>query len=327
MKITYADGIRLGFEYLLKNYSNVFAIGQGVWSPWYVGASMKDLDKNFGHGRVIDTPVSENAVTGLCVGAALNGMRPICIHPRIDFAILCFDQLVNEAAKWRHMFGGQVKVPMVARLIINRGGEQGAQHSQALQSWLAHVPGLRVVMPYSPNDARDLLIASTLCDDPVVYIDDRWLYEIEEEEQPIVEKSLVNEQPKCIREGKDITLVGSSYSTHLCKQVAEKISDRISCEVIDLRILNPMNLDIVADSVKKTGRLMIVDGGWSSCGIASEVITKTLELINDASVLKTTPIRITLTDAPAPTSKYLEGFYYPGVGILSQRLFEVFQKI
>ena len=104
MKITYADGIRLGFEYLLKNYSNVFAIGQGVWSPWYVGASMKDLDKNFGHSRVIDTPVSENAVTGLCVGAALNGMRPICIHPRMDFAILCFENDVNwerRKRKWK----------------------------------------------------------------------------------------------------------------------------------------------------------------------------------------------------------------------------------
>lgn len=326
MKITYADGIRLGFEYLLKNYNNVFAIGQGVWSPWYVGASMKDLDKHFGHNRVIDTPVSENAVTGLCVGAALNGMRPICIHPRIDFAILCFDQLVNEAAKWHHMFGGQVKVPMVARLIINRGGEQGAQHSQALQSWLAHIPGLRVVMPYSPNDARDLLIASTLCDDPVVYIDDRWLYELEEEEKPIEEKCLTKEQPKCIREGKDITLVGSSYSTYLCRQVAEKVSNRISCEVIDLRILNPMNLNVIATSVKKTRRLMVVDGGWSSCGIASEVITQTLELINDVSILKATPSRVTIADAPAPTSRCLEHAYYPTVDSLCQKLFEMFNN-
>ena len=313
MKITYADGIRLGFEYLLKNYENVFAIGQGVWSPWYVGSSMKDLDKNFGHERIIDTPVSENAITGMCVGAALNGMRPICIHPRMDFAILGFDQLVNEAAKWRHMFGGQVKIPMVARLIINRGGEQGAQHSQALQSWLAHIPGLRVVMPYTPNDARDLLISATLCDDPVVYIDDRWLYEQEEDEKPVQIYDLKTQGPRHMIEGSDITLVGSGYSSLLCKDACLKLKGKISCDFFDLRILNPMNLKSVIDSVSKTGRLLVVDGGWSSCGVASEVITEVIENLDSISLLKQAPQRITIKDAPAPTSKYLEQIYYPNV--------------
>lgn len=324
MKISYAEGIRLGFEYLLKNYEDVFAIGQGVWSPWYVGSSMKDLEKSFGTNRVIDTPVSENAMTGLCVGAALNGMRPICIHPRMDFAILCFDQLVNEAAKWRHMFGGQVKVPMVARLIINRGGEQGAQHSQALQSWLAHIPGLRVVMPYTPNDARDLLINSVLCDDPVVYIDDRWLYGLEEEEKPIKESDLREEKSVCVSTGKDITLVGSGYSTHLCKMAAEKLSGYISCEVMDLRILNPIKLEDVVESVRKTGRFLVVDGGWSSCGIASEVITKVLEQLEDITVLKCVPSRVTLVDAPAPTSCFLESIYYPNVETVCQKIVQLF---
>ena len=313
MKITYAEGIRLGFEYLLENYKDVFVIGQGVWSPWYVGSSMEGLDKKFGRERVIDTPVSENAVTGLCVGSALNGMRPICVHPRMDFAVLCLDQLVNEAAKWRHMFGGQVKVPMVARLIINRGGEQGAQHSQALQSWLAHIPGLRVVMPYTPNDARDLLISATLCDDPVVYIDDRWLYEQEEEAKPIRIYSLSKEAPKRIHEGTDVTLVGSGYTSLLCKNACEKLKNTISCDVFDLRILNPMNLQPVFESVKKTGRLLVVDGGWSSCGVASEVIARVVEHLRDVTVLKCAPRRITLKNAPAPTSRYLEQIYYPNV--------------
>jgi len=326
MKITYADGIRLGFEYLLTNYKSVFAIGQGVWSPWYVGSSMKDLDKNFGRERIIDTPVSENAVTGLCVGAALNGMRPICIHPRMDFAILCFDQLVNEAAKWRHMFGGQVKVPMVARLIINRGGEQGAQHSQALQSWLAHVPGLRVVMPYSPNDARDLLISATLCDDPVVYIDDRWLYEQEEEEKPVQIYNLSQECPKCINNGTEITLVGSGYTSLLCKNACEELKDEVSCEVFDLRILNPMNLQPIIESVRKTGRLLVVDGGWSSCGIAAEVITKVTESLDDIKLLKSAPQRITVKDAPAPTSKYLEQIYYPHVEDVCKKILTMVNK-
>lgn len=326
MKITYADGIRLGFDYLLENYENVFAIGQGVWSPWYVGSSMKDLDKKFGHRRIIDTPVSENAITGICVGAALNGMRPICIHPRMDFAILCFDQLVNEAAKWRHMFGGQVKVPMVARLIINRGGEQGAQHSQALQSWLAHIPGLRVVMPYTPNDARDLLISATLCDDPVVYIDDRWLYEQEEDERPIQLYDLRAQEPQCISSGDDITLVGSGYSSHLCKAACAKLSRKVSCDFFDLRVLNPMNLKPILDSVRKTGRLLVVDGGWSSCGIASEVITKIIEDLDPINLLKQAPQRITIKDAPAPTSKALEQIYYPSVDDVCKKILNMIAK-
>lgn len=326
MKITYAEGIRLGFEYLLENYKNVFIIGQGVWSPWYVGASMKDLDKKFGHERIIDTPVSENAVTGLCVGAALNDMRPVCVHPRMDFAVLCFDQLVNEAAKWHHMFGGQVKVPMVARLIINRGGEQGAQHSQALQSWLAHVPGLRVVMPYSPNDARDLLISATLCDDPVVYIDDRWLYGREEEERPIQIYSLSKEVPRCIHEGSDITLVGSGYTSLLCKNACEKLKDTISCDVFDLRILSPMNLEPVFKSVNRTGRLLVVDGGWAPCGIASEVIAQIVEHLHDTAVLKCAPRRITLKNAPAPTSRYLEQIYYPNAEDVCKTILDMVGK-
>ena len=326
MKITYVEGIRLGFEYLLENYRDVFVIGQGVWSPWYVGSSMEGLDKKFGRERVVDTPVSENAVTGLCVGAALNGMRPICVHPRMDFAVLCLDQLVNEAAKWRHMLGGQVRVPMVARLIINRGGEQGAQHSQALQSWLAHIPGLRVVMPYTPNDARDLLISSALCDDPVVYIDDRWLYEQQEEAKPIQIYSLSKEAPKCIHEGTDITLVGSGYTSLLCKNACEKLKDIILCDVFDLRILSSMNLQPVFESVKKTGRLLVVDGGWSSCGIASEVVAQVIEHLHDVNVLKSPPRRITLKDAPAPSSGYLEQIYYPNVEDVCKMILDMVKK-
>lgn len=184
MKTPYGVAIRDGFVYLLENYPNVFTIGQGLWSPWYVGNSMTNLDQRFGRHRVIDTHVSELGCTGAALGAALCGYRPIVIHPRVDFMLLAVDQLVTQAAKWRSMFGGQVTVPLTVRAIINRGGEQGAQHSQALHSWFAHIPGLRVVLPSTARDARDLLIAAVLSDDPVLYIDDRWLYEVEEELPP-----------------------------------------------------------------------------------------------------------------------------------------------
>jgi len=310
-QISYGTAILTAFEYLLERYPEVFVIGQGLWSPWYVGNSMTDLDKKFGKHRIIDTPVSELACTGAGVGAALAGMRPIVVHPRIDFMLYAMDAVVNQAAKWSHMVGGQAHPSVVIRGIVNRGGEQGAQHSQSLHAWFSHVPGLRVVMPYTPSDARDLLIASTLCDDPVVYIDDRWLYSQECDDSPIRELDLRTIGPQCIRAGTDVTLVGSGYSTHLCMVAAgELVANRISAEVFDLRVLNPLDCSAIARSVEKTGRLVAVDGSWSNCGMAGEVIAQVCERI-DPRALRAAPQRVTLPDAPAPTSKPLEAAYYP----------------
>jgi pyruvate/2-oxoglutarate/acetoin dehydrogenase E1 component len=307
----YGHALREGFAYLLKNHPETFTIGQGLWSPWYVGNSMTDLDKEFGKERVIDTPVSELATTGIAVGAALSGRRPIVIHPRMDFFLLGVDQLVNQAAKWRHMFGGDVDVPVVVRAIINRGGEQGAQHSQALHSWFAHIPGLRVVMPSTPADARDLLVAASLGKDPVLFIDDRWLYELEADLPPVnPHLRLTDVRPRVDVTGTDVTLVGCSYSAELCRLAAEQLTKHgVSAEVIDLRIINPLDRSMMIQSVKKTGRLIAVDGDWSTCGLASEIIASVVESISPSS-LKTAPRRITLPDSPAPTSKPLEEAYY-----------------
>ena len=307
----YGSALREGFAYLLKNYPEVFTIGQGLWSPWYVGNSMTDLDKEFGQDRVIDTPVSELAVTGAAVGAALSGKRPIVIHPRVDFFLLAVDQLVNQAAKWRHMFGGDVDVPVVVRAIVNRGGEQGAQHSQALHSWFAHIPGLRVVMPSTAADARDLLIASSLGKDPVLFIDDRWLYDLTDTLPPVNPAlRLTDIKPRVDVTGTDITLVGCSYSAHLCRVAADELKQHgVSAEVIDLRIINPLDRSAIVASVQKTGRLLAVDGDWATCGLASEIIASAVEGL-PPSALKATPRRLTLPDAPAPTSKPLEKAYY-----------------
>jgi pyruvate dehydrogenase E1 component beta subunit len=315
----YGVAIREAFAYLLERRPEVFAIGQGLWSPWYVGNSMTDLDHQFGRDRVIDTPVSELATTGAAVGAALCGYRPVVVHPRVDFMLLAVDQVVNQAAKWRHMFGGQGSVPVTIRAIINRGGEQGAQHSQALHSWFAHIPGLRVVMPATAGDARDLLIASVLCDDPVLYIDDRWLYGHEEPLGPPVERDLRTEGPRFLRRGTDLTLVGCGYSTYLCQQAADRLAaSGIECDVIDLRVLNPLDTSAIVLSVRRTGRLVVVDGDWSSCGIAGEIIASVLESI-EPSVMRARPARVTLPDAPAPTSGPLERVYYPTADDVAQR--------
>ena len=309
-KTTYADGILEGFEYLLKNHKEFFVIGQGLWSPWYVGSTMKDLDKKYGKERVIDCPVSELATTGATIGAAICGYRPLIVHPRVDFMLLAIDQIVTQAAKWRHMFGGNSSCPATFRAIINRGGEQGAQHSQSLHSWFAHIPGLKVVMPYSAKDARNLLISSVLSDDPVMFIEDRWLYEKEEEYTEIEIIDLNDVTPQRLQIGSDATVVGISYTSMLCEKVIQKLqTENVFCDMFDIRLLNPLNVDEIVKSVEKTGKLLVVDGDWGSCGMAAEIITRVVEKM-DLNKLKASPIRITLPDAPAPTSKVLEECYY-----------------
>jgi acetoin:2,6-dichlorophenolindophenol oxidoreductase subunit beta len=322
-RVNYGSAIREGFVYLLENYPEVFVIGQGLWAKWYVGNSMTDLDKMFGLDRIIDSPVSELACTGAAVGASLCGYRPVVVHPRMDFMLYAVDPIVNQAAKWSHMTGGQSHPAVTIRGIINRGGEQGAQHSQALHAWYAHVPGLRVVMPASPVDARDLLISAVLSNDPVLYIDDRWLYDIEEELPAIVERPLEHERPRVVRQGHDVTLVGAGYSTRQCINVSERLAAAgIEAEVVDLRVLNPFDASPVVASVEKTGLLCVVDGGWKTCGFAGEVLASVCEKLRPQA-LRASPVRFTLPDAPAPTSSALEGAYYTS----EQSIFDVVSKL
>jgi|TARA_B100000768_G_scaffold40397_1_gene39339 pyruvate dehydrogenase E1 component beta subunit len=309
-KHNYGTAILSGFEYLLENYPEVFVIGQGLWSPWYVGNSMTDLDKKFGVERIIDTPVSESACTGAAVGASLAGMKPIVVHPRMDFMIYAMDSVVNQAAKWSHMLGGQSHPGVTIRSIINRGGEQGAQHSQALHAWFAHVPGLRVVMPTTVADARDLLIASVLCPDPVMYIDDRWLYEQEDDLPPVIELNLSDQRPRVTQSGSDITIVGSGHASLLARNAAIILkNDKISAEVIDVRVLNPFHVDEIISSVKKTKNILVVDSGTLTAGFSAEIIAKVVERL-PVDCLNNRPMRIALPDAPAPTSRVLEKDYY-----------------
>ncbi|MGH8289033.1 MAG: alpha-ketoacid dehydrogenase subunit beta [Steroidobacteraceae bacterium] len=307
---TYGQAIRDGFAWLMRTHKEVFVIGQGLWSPWYVGNSMTDLDVEFGKDRVLDTPVSEAACTGAAMGAALCGYRPIVVHPRMDFMLLALDQIVNQAAKWNHMLGGRASPRLTIRGIINRGGEQGAQHSQALHAWFAHVPGLRVVMPATPSDARDLLIASVLCDDPVVYIDDRWLYDERQGLEPPRAVDLRAQGPQRRREGKHLTLVGASHTVKIALQVAEELASvDVSSDVWDLRVINPLDTAEIARSVSRTGRLCVIDGAWRTCGLAGEVITSVCESV-EPTVWRSRPLRVTLPDAPAPSSGALESIYY-----------------
>ncbi len=285
---------------------------------------MTDLDKKFSKDRVIDTPVSESATTGAAIGASLVGMKPIVVHPRMDFMLYAMDAIVNQAAKWSYMFGGQAHPGVTIRSIINRGGEQGAQHSQALHAWFAHIPGLRVVMPSTVADARDLLISSVLCRDPVIYIDDRWLYEQEDDLPPIKELDLKTQKPKISSEGKDITIIATGHSSYLVRMSMQRLKDiNIHPEIIDVRILNPLYVEDIVKSVKKTRKLLVVDPGWTSSGFSAELVAKIVEKLS-INCLTSPPIRIALPDAPAPTAKILEDVYYTSIEDIVMKVKKLF---
>ena len=308
-QIPYVQAINETLHQMMGKDEKVFLIGQGVTSPWYVGTTTVGLIDRFGHERVIDTPVSENGITGAAVGAALAGMRPILVHPRMDFMYYAMDQIANHAANWYYMFGGQVSVPITIWGIINRGGEQAAQHSQALQAMFMHIPGLKVVMPSTPYDAKGLLVASIEDDNPVVYIDDRWLYnfegEVPEELYSIpIGKGIVR------RGGKDVTVVATSYMVHEAMEAAESLKkEGIDAEIIDLRSLKPLDDNLLCESVKKTGGLIIADGSWKTCGVGAEISARIAES-SMFKQLRAPIVRVSLPDTPAPASSALEKVYY-----------------
>jgi len=221
-QLSYALAINEALRQMMETDALVFLIGQGVKSPWYVGKTADGLLEKFGEQRVIDTPVSENAMTGAGVGAAIVGMRPVVVHPRMDFMMYAMDPIINQAANWYYMNGGKVSVPVVIWGIINRGGEQAAQHSQAIHAVFSHIPGLKVVMPSTPYDAKGLMIAAIKDPNPVIFIDDRWLYGYED---VVPEEIYEVEIGKGVirREGSDITLVSVSFLAHESVKAVEEL--------------------------------------------------------------------------------------------------------
>ncbi len=324
-KLSYSLAINEALHQMMEQDPSVFLMGQGVKSPWYVGNTARGLLERFGAERVIDTPVSENAITGAAVGAALVGMRPVVVHPRVDFMMFAMDPVINEAANWHYMFGGKSTVPVVIWGIVNRGGEQAAQHSQALHSIFAHIPGLKVVMPSTPYDAKGLMIAAIKDDNPVVYMDDRWLYSVEEE-VPEEIYSVPIGKGIIRRKGKDITIAAVSYMVVESMKASEGLeSEGIDAEVIDLRTVKPLDETLLFESVQKTGRLVVADVGWKAFGMAAEVSARVSETIFEC--LKTPIVRVTLPDIPAPASYVLEKNYYPTSNEIIQAATRVFKDL
>lgn len=307
---TYAKAINEAHEQLLASDERVFLIGQGVESPWSVGTTTLGLVGKFGTQRVIDTSISEAGVTGAAIGAAMAGMRPIVFHPRMDFMYLTMDQVINHCAQWYYMFGGQVNVPVTIRGIVNRGNEQSAQHSQSPFSMYAHIPGLKVVCPASPFDAKGLLISAVRDDNPVMYFDDRWLYSLEEEVPDDIYEVPLGKGRIC-KEGSDVTVVAISYLVKEAVEAAGILEQTgIRVEVIDPRTLKPLDIELIMKSVHKTGRLVVADPDWPCCGFADHLAAVVSR--EAFSALKSPVGCVTFPDTPVPASTPLEKAFFPG---------------
>jgi pyruvate dehydrogenase E1 component beta subunit len=298
-RLTYSLAINEALHQMMERDESVILIGQGVKSPWYVGNTAQGLIKKFGEQRVIDTPVSENAMTGAAIGASLVGMRAVA-----------FDPIVNEAANWFYMSGGKASVPVVFWGVINRGGEQAAQHSQALHAMFSHAPGLKVVMPATAYDAKGLMVAAIEDNNPVVFVDDRWLYNTEDD-VPEELYSVPIGKGMIRREGKDVSVIASSYLVgEALKAAATLERSGVDVEVVDLRTVKPLDAALILESVGKTGRAVIADPGWKTCGLAAEIAAVIAE--NRQECLKAPLRRVTLPDIPAPASRSLEENYFVG---------------
>lgn len=313
-QVTFANAINSALHEALTLDSQVICYGLGVTDPKAVFGTTANLEDQFGGDRVFDMPTSENAMTGVAIGAALNGIRPVMTHQRLDFFLLALDQLVNGAAKWHYMFGSQVSVPLTIRLILGRGWGQGPTHSQNLQAWFAHIPGLKVVMPTTPADAKGLLLSSIFDPNPVVFLEHRWLHntvgEVHEGDYRVpLGKAQV------IRPGGDITLVAMSYMTVEAVHAADYLETQgISCEVIDLRTIKPLDWETVFDSVSRTGKLLALDSGFATGSVAGEIVARAAMDIFKA--LTAPPARLAMPDVPEPTSYGLtRGFYVRAVDI------------
>jgi len=295
--LTYAEAIREATVQEMTRDPSVIVLGLGVDDFKGLYGTTRGLQDEFGPERVFDTPLSEDGMTGVAIGAAMAGLRPIHVHIRMDFVLLAMNQIVNMAAKARYMYGGAVSVPIVVRSIIGRSWGQGPQHSQALHALFMHIPGLRVVAPSTPYDAKGCLIMSIRDDNPVMF-----------------------GKARVLAKGSDITLVGISYMTVECLRAQRYLGEvGISAEVIDPVCLSPLDIETILTSVKKTGRLLVVDSGWTVCGASSEILAQVAEHTQGTPQIRWQ--RMGFAPVPCPTTKNLENLFYPNAQTVASTAF------
>jgi pyruvate/2-oxoglutarate/acetoin dehydrogenase E1 component len=314
--LTYAEAIREATEQEMRRDPSVVVLGMGVDDFRGIYGTSRGLQEKFGAGRVSDTPLSEDAMTGVAIGAALSGLRPIHVHIRMDFLLLAMNQLINIAAKSRYMYGGAVSVPIVVRSIIGRSWGQGAQHSQGLHALFAHVPGLKVVAPSTPYDAKGCLIESIRDENPVMFVEHRMLHQ-QTGYVPEPSYTVPFGRARTLTQGDDVTLVGISYMAVECLRAQRGLEAAgISAEVIDPISLSPLDTDTIVESVRKTGRLVVVDTAWTSCGATAEIVARVVERLQ--AVRPVQVHRMGYAPVVCPTTKNLQDLFYPTAEQIAQ---------
>ncbi|HWB11490.1 MAG TPA: transketolase C-terminal domain-containing protein [Pirellulales bacterium] len=303
------DAIREATDQEMERDASVILFGLDVDDPKAIQGTTRGLAARYGAERVFGTPLSEDGMTGAAVGMALAGLRPIHVHIRMDFLMLAMNQLINVAAKSRYMYGGRVSVPLVVRSMIGKSWGQGAQHSQGLYSFFMHVPGLKVVAPSTPYDAKGTLLAAIRDDDPVMYVEHRLLHF---QQGPVPEPSYTVEPGKAriTAAGSDVTIVGISWMQIECLRAERYLRDvGVSAEVIDPIWLSPLDIGTIVESVRKTGRLCVVDNGWTTCGASAEIVSQVVERLQGQRTIAVH--RIGFAPVTCPTAPSLEAEFYP----------------
>lgn len=310
----------------MKKDKKVICFGLGVNDPKRIFNTTNNLVELFGEERVFDVPTSENSLTGIGVGCSILGFKTIMIHQRLDFFLLAMDQLVNSAAKWSFMFGNKDKVPITIRLILGRGWGQGPTHSQNLQTWFAHIPGLKVVVPSNPYDAKGLLISSIFDKNPVIFLEHRWLHNSTSKNKiPKKFYKIDIGSAKVIEKGEDLTIIASSYMVNNALKINSILKkNNIFAEIIDLRSLKPIDWKTIIKSVKKTKKVLLLETTNKFCSISSEIVSYICE--NIFYELKLPPKIIALPDMPEPTSYFLTKYYYPSMQDILTTIFSFLGK-
>ena len=319
--LSYVEAIREGTDQEMEGDPSVVVFGLDVDDPKAIQGTTRGLVEKYGPERIFGTPLSEEAMTGAAIGIALAGLRPVHVHIRMDFLMLAMNQLVNVAAKSRYMYGGQVHVPMVVRCMIGKSWGQGAQHSQGLYSFFMHVPGLKVVAPTNLYDAKGCLIHAIRDSDPVIYVEHRILH---------FQRGAVPEQPyvsppgkaRVLARGADVTLVGISYMLLECVRARRYLqSVDIDAEVIDPIWLSPLDIETIVESVRKTGRLCVVDNGWTTCGASAEIIALVVERLQKEKEIAV--LRMGYAAATCPPTPTLEDLYYPNARTIASAVYDL----
>ncbi|PWC74347.1 pyruvate dehydrogenase complex E1 component subunit beta [Azospirillum sp. TSH64] len=314
-ELTYRDALRKALADAMTENPDVVILGEEVGRYGGAYGVTKDLIKEFGAERVIDTPISEPAIVGAAVGAAMTGLRPVAELMYVDFIGMTMDQLANQAAKIRYMFGGQIGVPMVLRTQGGTGRSAGAQHSQSLEAYVMHTPGLRLAMPATVADAYHLLRMALTKPDPVVFIEHKALYTMKESVDLDAEP-LAWGKAAVRREGRDLVIVTYSRQLHYCMEAARQLSARgIEATVIDIRTLNPLDFDTIRAHVERTGRAMVVSEGVMTAGVAAELSARITEECFD--FLEDPVVRVAGEDIPISVSTALEAGSVPGPQLIA----------